>query len=1160
MTVIKTNFKVDSDGFFVSWTENKEGMCLDMFMINEAKNGTLPKDQRVRDLIEKECGPNVSEARLLTIVYGYSLVDMKEIRLIASDAKSREIWKGGINKIIHDVISMNAPSDHFIKRSWVKLCCTGDADGNIQVKNIYKLVPSKLEDRVVDSLKALNLPNKKNAVIDPSKFPFSTFMSLYNKLCPRKDIEDIVMNRTGGKAPYLSIEQLRTFHNEEQRDPRLNELLYPFMKALQSKAIIDQYEPLEVLKGRGLITPEGLQYYFYSADSLIVPLEKLQLKAKDMDEPIAHYFINSSHNTYLVGKQFGGKSVVDMYRNVLLAGCRCIELDCWDGKGQDEEPIITHGKAMCSDILFKDVIEVIKEAAFIATDYPVILSFENHCSIKQQRKLAQYCLESFGDLLLTKPIDGYPTEPGKRLPPPSKLRGKILIKNKKLIKTEQDTEKENAAASKDTANSPTKDSNGTITTNSQNGIKSDSAASDTKKDGTDDAKPKINGSTTTKTTKGDSSEDPPAKKNLDPDVVAAVANYRYTGSTGNIDELLSSVVIYTQPVPFPGFEEAKQRNLHYNMSSFNESTGFGHFKASPTDYVNYNKRQLSRIYPKGSRVESSNFIPQIFWNAGSQMVSLNFQTPDLGFQLNQCKFEYNGMCGYLLKPEFMRRDDKQFDPFAENPVDGIIAADLAVQVISGQFVSDRKVNTYVEVDMYGLPVDTVRKKFKTKTVYGNSINPYYDSESFRFRKVIFPDLALVRFTVNDENGKMIAQRVIPFNAIQAGYRHVVLRNEWCNPIGLAQLFCHFKMKTYVPEGLDEMVEMLSQPLKFLSILDERSKKMQVYDVDEDEDVSAVVDETIEKAPSKDDSKPQTPAKPNAKATPKKSDSGSSSSNDSSSNESKAQMVRQTSAVGGMLDREPIKPVDIDELLKSKAFSKFFKKHQKEYHLVHKKHDKERFSAISQNLKQVNDLSMETFGKKSFIENKTKEKKSRQKTGNPEADLKSKYIARVKSLKGSPSKDKINALVTKHISESTDIAKRHEEDLQKFKNKASGIIWDQIKSLIINAFGDQIKNLEEQQKRDFAELRKGQAKRSMDDTKKIVIDRSENTDKEDRTRRHRELSQYNVKQFMEERKKLCGRHDREKKQLEKKQEEEMRSFESRKDEVNANQILYLNINR
>lgn len=62
------------------------------------------------------------------------------------------------------------------------------------------------------------------------------------------------------------------------------------------------------------------------------------------------------------------------------------------------------------------------------------------------------------------------------------------------------------------------------------------------------------------------------------------------------------------------------------------------------------------------------------------MVSLNFQTPDLPFQLNQGKFEYNGNCGFLLKPDFMRRPDRTFDPFAESPVDGVIAAQCAVQV------------------------------------------------------------------------------------------------------------------------------------------------------------------------------------------------------------------------------------------------------------------------------------------------------------------------------------------------------------------------------------------------------------------------------------------------------------------------------------------------
>ena len=49
-------------------------------------------------------------------------------------------------------------------------------------------------------------------------------------------------------------------------------------------------------------------------------------------------------------------------------------------------------------------------------------------------------------------------------------------------------------------------------------------------------------------------------------------------------------------------------------------------------------------------------------------------------QLNQGKFEYNSNCGYLLKPDFMRRPDKIFDPFAESPVDGVIATQVSVTV------------------------------------------------------------------------------------------------------------------------------------------------------------------------------------------------------------------------------------------------------------------------------------------------------------------------------------------------------------------------------------------------------------------------------------------------------------------------------------------------
>lgn len=58
-----------------------------------------------------------------------------------------------------------------------------------------------------------------------------------------------------------------------------------------------------------------------------------------------------------------------------------------------------------------------------------------------------------------------------------------------------------------------------------------------------------------------------------------------------------------------------------------------------------------------------------------------------------------------------------------------------LQVIAGQFLSDRKVGTYVEVDMYGLPSDTIRKEFRTRMVPANGLNPVYNEEPFLFRKV-----------------------------------------------------------------------------------------------------------------------------------------------------------------------------------------------------------------------------------------------------------------------------------------------------------------------------------------------------------------------------------------------------------------------------------------
>ena len=65
------------------------------------------------------------------------------------------------------------------------------------------------------------------------------------------------------------------------------------------------------------ISKEGLTEYLLSDENAPVFLDRLDVY-QDMDQPLCHYYVNSSHNTYLIGKQFGAKSSVEIYRQVKL--------------------------------------------------------------------------------------------------------------------------------------------------------------------------------------------------------------------------------------------------------------------------------------------------------------------------------------------------------------------------------------------------------------------------------------------------------------------------------------------------------------------------------------------------------------------------------------------------------------------------------------------------------------------------------------------------------------------------------------------------------------------------------------------------------------------------------------------------------------------------
>ena len=82
--------------------------------------------------------------------------------------------------------------------------------------------------------------------------------------------------------------------NETQRDPRLNEILYPHYDAKRVMEIITKYEKDPSMVQRQVISKDGLTNYLMSDENAPVFLDRLDIY-QDMEQPLQHYYINSRY-------------------------------------------------------------------------------------------------------------------------------------------------------------------------------------------------------------------------------------------------------------------------------------------------------------------------------------------------------------------------------------------------------------------------------------------------------------------------------------------------------------------------------------------------------------------------------------------------------------------------------------------------------------------------------------------------------------------------------------------------------------------------------------------------------------------------------------------------------------------------------------------------
>ncbi|XP_011032115.1 PREDICTED: phosphoinositide phospholipase C 1-like isoform X3 [Populus euphratica] len=514
-----------------------------------------------------------------------------------------------------------------------------------------------------------------------------------------------------------------------------------------AEAIFNTLKHLNIFPRKGLNLEA---FYRYLLGDLNTPLSPCV--HQDMTAPLAHYFMYTGHNSYLSGNQLSSESSVRPIKKALQNGVRVIELDLWPARNNDV--VVRHGRTLTTSVKLLRCLRAIKEFAFEVSEYPVVITFEDHLTADLQDKVAEMVTKTFGDMLYRPETDEL-----EKLSPES-LKKKILISTKpprEYLETQDSNSPHKSEKSSEEQGGDEKLRSSTIN------LFSCSSMCFTKQDQIDEGEQ----------VQGEDEEMTIPKYR---DLIAIPSGK----PKGGLEEWLR-------------IDEKDVRRLSLSEQELEKAT-----RTHGKDIVRITKNNLLRVYPKGTRLDSSNYDPFVGWKHGhgAQMVAFNMQGYGRPLWIMQGMFRANGGCGYVKKPDFLLREKDDFDPSVSSPVYKI----LKVKIYSGEgWHLDFR---HTHFDPYSPPdflvgiVGVDACETSRTQVVKNSWLPEWNKE-FKF-EVAAPELSVLGIEVSDDDKygspDFAGQTYLPISELRTGIRAVPLHDRRGVRYKSARLLMRFDLK------------------------------------------------------------------------------------------------------------------------------------------------------------------------------------------------------------------------------------------------------------------------------------------------------------------------------------------------------------------------------